>query len=359
MNNSQFDVEMSRLEANPPPCTECRLGFPAPALASVVSDRHNVSFLVGTAASQVIKITVDNQNLQLHYNPFLFTRGSVCGIDSSPSDQDLFLSTYRNEQTGLMSAAIMELQWTMAGLGRDVRVVMELDSIINGRKEISAMWHPSDNSRLLCLQGDSVMMVDIAQAAPRVLWLNEQFVWGERRLETGRWNPHRSYHQLATVMGSQVMGWDTRMGTHAWSLTPHTSTMIHSLDFNPNKEDHMLTGGEDGCINIWDIRYQNRSIHSSRHHRHEVKSVRYNPDFDQLLLSAGVSGRAVMESKATEPVVSHQTPEGLVAMWPDQRDTVHMAEWSAADPWTFASLSCGGSLIIGQVPRHIRLSLTA
>ena len=134
----------------------------------------------------------------------------------------------------------MRLPETEAGEEEDLReveVVTELDSVMEAGKEVtSVVWQPSDSSRLLCLQGDSVMMVDTAEAGPKVLWSSVHSVRGQTRLETGRWNPHRSYHQLATVSGGQVLGWDTRMGEQAWSLhCPGTSTAsLRSLDFNPN-----------------------------------------------------------------------------------------------------------------------------
>ena len=355
------------------------------ALAPVVSDTDRVSFLVGTQSlrhpNMVYRLVMDEESGQLNKRQYRHTKGEVWHIDSCPSDPGLFLSTFgeREGPSGWRkSAAIMRLPETEAGEEEDMReveVVTELDSVMETGKEVSSvMWQPSDSSRLLCLQDDHVTMIDTAEAGPKVLWSSVHSVRGQTRLETGRWNPHRSYHQLATVSGSQVVGWDTRTGDQAWSLhSPGTSSAsLRSLDFNPNKQYYLLTGGDDGCINIWDIRRGGQVLHSSRHHSHWVWSARYNSYHDQLLLSAGSDTRVVMASLATlssEPygalvddteeaeVSKKQLEDGLVSVWTEHEDSVYTAEWSTADPWAFASLSYDGRLVIGQVPQSVKLNI--
>ena len=372
-----------RLKEDNPPSLIHGLELQGRALAPVVNDTDTVSFLVGTQSlrhpNMVYKIILDEESGQLNKRQFRHPRGEVWDIDSCPSDPGLFLSTY-GEREGpagwRKSAAIMRLPETEAGEEEDLReveVVTELDSVLEAGKEVSSvMWQPSDSSRLLCLQGDSVMMVDTAEAGPRVLWSSVHSVRGQTRLETGRWNPHRSYHQLATVSGSQVLGWDTRTGEQAWSLhCPGTSTAsLRSLDFNPNKQYYLLTGGDDGCINIWDIRSGGQILHSARHHSHWVWSARYNCYHDQLVLSAGSDTRVVMASLAsvssepygalvedTDEVSKKQMEDGLVSVWTDHEDSVYTAEWSTGDPWAFASLSYDGRLVIGQVPQSVKFNI--
>ena len=204
-----------RLKEDNPPSLIHGLELQGRALASVVSDTDTVSFLVGTQSlrhpNMVYKIILDEESGQLNKRQFRHPRGEVWHIDSCPSDPGLFLSTF-GEREGpagwRKSAAIMRLPETEAGEEEDLReveVVTDLDSVMEAGKEVtSVVWQPSDSSRLLCLQGDSVMMVDTGEAGPRVIWSSVHSVRGQTRLETGRWNPHRSYHQLATVSGSQA-----------------------------------------------------------------------------------------------------------------------------------------------------------
>ena len=49
--------------------------------------------------------------------------------------------------------------------------------------------------------------------------------------------------------------------------------------------------------------------------------------------------------------------DGLVAVWTEHEESVYTAEWSAADPWAFASLSYDGRLVIGQVPQSVKFNI--
>jgi WD40 repeat protein len=43
--------------------------------------------------------------------------------------------------------------------------------------------------------------------------------------------------------------------------------------------------------------------------------------------------------------------DGVLATYEEHEDSVYSVEWSSADPWTFASLSYDGRLVISKVPR--------
>ena len=68
--------------------------------------------------------------------------------------------------------------------------------------------------------------------------------------------------------------------------------------------------------------------------------------------SAG-GGATNKSSKTSESVLS----DGVIQTFDDHEDSVYVAEWSAADPWTFASLSYDGRLVINQVPRNIKFKI--
>lgn len=48
------------------------------------------------------------------------------------------------------------------------------------------------------------------------------------------------------------------------------------------------------------------------------------------------------------------TEEGVIQTYDDHEDSVYAVEWSAADFWTFASLSYDGRLVINKVPRSVK-----
>merc|ERR1712025_371796 len=147
---------------------------------------------------------------------------------------------------------------------------------------------------------------------------------------------------------------------------------IRSIDFNPNKQYYMLTGCDDGCVSVWDVRKCDQVLQSTRHHSHWVWSTRYNSYHDQLVLSAGSDSRVLMTSLASlssEPygaIIDEdqeadgkrpQLEDGIISVWTDHEDSVYTAEWSSADPWSFASLSYDGRLVIGQVPQSVKFTI--
>jgi hypothetical protein len=50
-------------------------------------------------------------------------------------------------------------------------------------------------------------------------------------------------------------------------------------------------------------------------------------------------------------------PDGHLATYDEHADSVYAVEWSAADPWVFASLSFDGRLVINRVPRDIKYKI--
>ena len=354
------------------------------ALCSVVSDTDNVTFLVGTQSLRhpniIYKILLDEETNQLMKRQYRHTKGEVWHIDSCPSDPNKFTSTFGERQGPAgwrKSAAIMKLPEMDCGEDDlvEVEVITSLDMVLDSSSSevTSVLWHPADGDKMMCLQGDSAILVDVGEAGPRKLWSSQHSVRGQTKLETGRWNPHRNYHQFATVCGGQVVGWDTRTGDQGWTLHNSVSNQsIRSIDFNPNKQYYMLTGCDDGCVSVWDVRKCDQVLQSTRHHSHWVWSTRYNSYHDQLVLSAGSDSRVVMTSLASlssEPygaIIDEdqeadgkraQLEDGIISVWTDHEDSVYTAEWSSADPWSFASLSYDGRLVIGQVPQSVKFTI--
>merc|ERR1711874_90141 len=151
------------------------------------------------------------------------------------------------------------------------------------------------------------------------------------------------------------------------------ATAVRSLDFNPNKQYYLATGGDDGVTSVWDTRDTGQPLVTSRDHSHWVWSVRYNTFHDQLLLSSSSDSHVVLSclaSLSSEPyghLVEEEEEEekekdevledGVISVFTDHEDSVYTAEWSTVDPWTFASLSYDGRLVIGHVPRSVKFRI--
>ena len=46
--------------------------------------------------------------------------------------------------------------------------------------------------------------------------------------------------------------------------------------------------------------------------------------------------------------------DGVLATYEEHEDSVYAVDWSAADPWVFASLSYDGRLVINRVSRNFK-----
>lgn len=49
--------------------------------------------------------------------------------------------------------------------------------------------------------------------------------------------------------------------------------------------------------------------------------------------------------------------DGVIGVYEEHEDSVYALEWSAADPWTFASLSYDGRFIINRVPKTVKYGI--
>nr|CAD7580560.1 unnamed protein product [Timema californicum] len=97
-----------------------------------------------------------------------------------------------------------------------------------------------------------------------------------------------------------------------------------------------------------------------------VWSIRYNHFHDQLVLTSSSDSQVILTSVASissEPLTNildsdentkeqkDKLEDGVLATYDEHEDSVYSVEWSSADPWTFASLSYDGRLVINKVSR--------
>lgn len=362
------------------------------ALGPLTADTENISFLVGTQSlrheNMLYKVTLDEDTNQLGKVAFKHRMGEVWHLDTSPDDLGVFSSTYGEKRGDIPGgwrkrAAILalpaETEGDLDGEGEqegELEVRAELNPLLDkvGGGEVSSVtFQPNLGTRVVCLAGDKVVLADLGQGGVEEVWSITHSVRGQTRVQAGRFNTHRNCHQFATACGSQVIAWDTRSSDQCWLMQQTAGGMggnIRSLDFNPNKQYYVCTGGDDGVLAVWDSRNCTEPLYSHRQHSHWVWSCRYNMFHDQLLLTAGSDSRVVLSSLASlssEPYghlveeegeqVVVQQEDGVIQVWGDHEDSVYTAEWSSADPWTFASLSYDGRLVIGRVPRTVKFRI--
>lgn len=147
--------------------------------------------------------------------------------------------------------------------------------------------------------------------------------------------------------------------------------LVRDLDFNPNMQYYLATCGDDCKTKFWDIRNTEQPLKELSDHSHWVWSVRYNASYDQLVLTCSSDQRVILsnlpsiasqpfgtmvdqEESKEEKEKAEGAEEGVIQTYDDHEDSVYAVEWSAADFWTFASLSYDGRLVINKVPRSVK-----
>ena len=171
-------------------------------------------------------------------------------------------------------------------------------------------------------------------------------------------------------MGNNIYAKDIRKpNSFVWEINAH-SAQVRDLDFNPNQQYYVATCGNDNMYKFWDIRKLSPAIVMTNH-SHWVWSIRYNQFHDQLVLTCGSDSKVILTriaSLASQPfghLIEDEESEKkktlfadeVIKVYEEHEDSVYAVEWSTVDPWTFASLSYDGRLVINKVPKKEKLSL--
>ncbi len=140
----------------------------------------------------------------------------------------------------------------------------------------------------------------------------------------------------------------------------------------PNTKTMKLFKFQTFFVRFWDIRSPSKPLVSQLLHSHWVWSVRFNHFHDQLVLSSSSDSHVALSclaSISSEPYgqlddeddeEKQQSPvleDGLLRRFEDHEESVYACAWSSADPWTFASLSYDGRLVVNQVPRRVKFKI--
>lgn len=202
------------------------------------------------------------------------------------------------------------------------------------------------------------------------------------KITSVRWSPHSGGNVVGAAIGNSVCGLDIRSKpTPEWAISTN-NCFIRDLDFNPNAQYYFATCGDDFESKFWDIRKLDSPVVSLLNHSHWIFSIRYNQFHDQLVLTCSSDSRVVLSRIATlasqpfghlldeedpsseDDVLSppkKKEPEAItdevIATFEEHEDSVYAAEWSSSDPWTFASLSVDGRLVINKVPKNEKFNI--
>nr|ADD38232.1 Protein TSSC1 [Lepeophtheirus salmonis] len=353
---------------------------------NIGEDEERAAFLVGTQS-----IKSENQIHWLEYDEdirnvrkkrvWIHSEGEIWQL--AGTCKNLFLSVYAEAASERRKSAKV---WRVLGdceedSLEDVCTLEPHNSDYEDRSNalrndiIHASWHPFESHQVISISPSVLTIHDINEnksspgPSPKKL------------MSFGTWNPHQNASQFATVHEYEVRGWDLRSNECGWKLENPGGHVVRSMDFNPNKQYHLATAGDDGKVRVWDIRNTDTPLAShSFGHSHWIWSIQFNQYHDQLILTGGSDALvavSALSSLSSEPYLttthsgsdddqleedesslnSSIIEDGIIKAYTDHEDSVYRAEWSHVDPWTFASLSYDGRLVINQVPRGVKLKI--
>ncbi|XP_060807220.1 EARP and GARP complex-interacting protein 1 [Amyelois transitella] len=350
------------------------------ALSPQYGETDAIRFLIGTQSlkpqsNQVHVVELEEDSGALHTKVFKHDIGEIWHLRCSPHDAASLLTVHNaydpNTTQCTMGVSVHRLP-TVEVIPKDLddltaiqgRTAEEMETLktITPEKadeEIrSAEWHPSDAARVGVVCAGALRVLDVA-AAGALLAADAR---SRVKLTGGKWCPHQGHTQFAVLQDMHVKCYDTRTDCSkpSWSIDNAHRQLVRDLDFNPNRQFHLATAGDDAALNIWDYRNGKEPIFSRTDHSHWVWTVRYNTYHEQLLITGSSDGRALLTSAAgvcREPGQDIPLEDGVLQSYEQHEDSVYCAEWSATEPWTFASLSYDARLVLSRVPRHFKYKI--
>ncbi|KAL4236005.1 Protein tssc1 [Mactra antiquata] len=364
------------------------LEFQARALAAQAGETDQIRFIVGTQSlrqeNQVHHIDFDDENNVINKNVFLHKEGEIWHISASTVDKDLLTTCYNktSESKAEMKAALWklpgdfdEVQSEDQSSHQSLNLICHLDGSDYGDMK-SIMWHPSgDNSNVIGLADNHIIVWDIDTAGGSAKMSSSTGLEGKGQPKhtCSSWDPHHNSVQISTANDTYIRGWDLRTMKQTYVIENAHSQLVRDIDFNPNKQYYLVSCGDDCKVKFWDVRNVGQPLQILADHSHWVWSVRYNRFHDQLILSSSSDSRVILNnilSLSSEPYghlidnddddddvddrdnrESSPPQDGVIATYEEHEDSVYTVDWSAADPWVFASLSYDGRLVINRVPR--------
>ncbi|XP_039749816.1 EARP and GARP complex-interacting protein 1 [Pararge aegeria] len=355
------------------------------ALSPQYGESDAIRFLIGTQSlkpntNQVHVVELEEDTGALHTKVFKHDIGEIWHLRCSPHDAATLITTHNSYDLDTcqctMGVSIFRLP-SIEVIPKDLDDLsamqnrnaedMELLKTITPEKpeeEIRcAEWHPTDANRIGIVLDNYVSIRDsstgeqVASVAPE----------GRTRLKFtgGKWSP-QGHSQFTVLQDTHIKCFDTRTDCSkpAWNIESAHRQLARDIDFNPNRQFHLASAGDDAALNIWDYRHGKEPIFSRTDHSHWVWTVRYNTYHEQLLLTGSSDARALLTAAASICDVdddgkrlSQVLEDGVLQSYEQHEDSVYCAEWSAAEPWTFASLSYDARLVLSRVPRHFKYKI--
>ncbi|GMS97800.1 hypothetical protein PENTCL1PPCAC_19975 [Pristionchus entomophagus] len=329
-------------------------------MANITACEETVSFLVGTqnmkAMNEICHVSLDGMRLVAktrHHTP-----GEVRAIASDPRDETRFA-------TGASDYGKMAPSHSLNLFRIENSESDKLEQIVSVKKsdEVKSLEWDSQGDNVAIIHNKNVEVCDVERQFEPIWSYTPQ---GPSSVAV--WSPHSGGNVLGVPVGHSIMTLDLRTKGEVQRIKEAHSLRATYLDFNPNLQHSVVSCGRDGVLRIWDWRNSSSPLFSLRAHAHWATQVYFHSVHDELLLSSGTDGSLLLTSAYSVSSDSKEPrdeegecrvtlPDGPLERIDEHEDSIYACAWSTADPWTFASLSFDGRIIISHVNREHKYAL--
>lgn len=326
------------------------------------ADEDNLSFLIGThnikMDNQICRLSVDTDCSRLSSTSFPHPKGEVRSLAPSPHQPDTVAAAVADFRSSSPSFSLNIYRMDDAKRVLESSASLDLE---NCPKSFS--WEPQTD-RGCSLHGDSFRLFDMRQGIEPLI---EQSLSGE--VHSQSWSPHNGGSCLGVAVDRDLLFFDTReQGASLRVPAAHAHRALH-LDFNPNLQHVIASSGDDGAVRLWDWRQAKNPLLTLHPHAHWAWQVRFHPVHDQLLLSTGSDACVVLScarsmsserdggDSAEADDGAEKLDDGQLERIEEHEESVYACAWSAADAWTFASISFDGRVVVSRVKRKHKYAL--
>lgn len=317
-------------------------------------------------------VELNEDSFRLDSKIFNHERGEIHRLTSSPNEK-LIASVYTKKML-VMQSAIFRIPETSEMLDPSKEIlefsdVEVLDTEPYGKTISTTEFHPSADHIASIVDG-KILLFNRTEAKSIVV----AEMTGKKSSGAGMFS---GANQFVAIQENAIVAYDVRDSNNkAWQIDDVSS---RAIDVNPNKAFHIATGGDDGVLKIYDIRSSKEPVFSTNHiHQHWIFSVSFNKYHDQLILTSSSDGKVILtcasscsseavpkddvKSEVDDDEFQHEIKrsplkDGLLETFTEHEESVYCVEWSAADPWTFASLSYDGRVIITRIPKKYKYQI--
>jgi len=334
------------------------LTLKARCVAAQIAESDRICFWVGTLSLrgnneiQLLEYLEDENDIRC-LGILSHTAGEIWNLAPSPSDPERFFTVY--QQTLSENEAPFKATLWRCKDNTKLEEVYSLQNINGILKSI--LWDPSETTK-------SESLVAIADTCITVLKLREASAASvgtindiKGKIWCGGWNPHH-HNDIVTTNDHYIRGWDIRSLKETFNI-PHAHTpFVRDIDHNPNRDYYIVSGGDDNYIKFWDIRKPGRAVKTQKAHNHWVHNVKYNRFHDQFIISSSSDCSVSLWNipsvssvcSSNELTVQNREDRMIINYDNTHDDTIYNLSWSMS-PWSFASISYSGMLVINQIPK--------